>query len=127
VPDALEAKLRRTGLHPYFAPACFSASEVRRGKPAPDLFLHAATRMAAEPGRCLVVEDSRPGVMAAKAAGMTAFGFVGGSHCRPGHAAKLIEAGADLVFDDMRALPHLVATATVPDPTGQRKSTPTTS
>jgi HAD superfamily hydrolase (TIGR01509 family) len=128
VPEGLEAKLHRAGLYHHFAPALFSAAMVQRGKPAPDLFLHAAARMAAEPKGCLVIEDSRPGVLAAKAAGMTVFGFVGGSHCRPGHGSKLIEAGADLVFDDMRALPNLVATAPlVLDPAGQRKSTPTTS
>jgi HAD superfamily hydrolase (TIGR01509 family) len=109
VPEGLEAKLRLTGLLGWFAPALFSSAMVARGKPAPDLFLYAARRMGAAPGRCLVIEDSMPGIAAARAAGMTAFGFVGASHCRPGHADRLAAAGAALVFDDMGALPGLVA------------------
>jgi beta-phosphoglucomutase-like phosphatase (HAD superfamily) len=80
----------------------FSAEMVRHGKPAPDLFLHAAARMRAAPGRTLVVEDSVSGVQAGKTAGMTVWGFVGGSHYagRDGRAL-LVEAGADRVFDRM--------------------------
>jgi beta-phosphoglucomutase-like phosphatase (HAD superfamily) len=66
---------------------------VFHGKPAPDLFLLAATRIAADPERCVVVEDSLPGVIAAVAAGMTAIGFVGGGHCSPGHADQLRSGG----------------------------------
>jgi beta-phosphoglucomutase-like phosphatase (HAD superfamily) len=75
---------------------------VPRGKPAPDLFLHAAARMQAAPSRTLVIEDSISGVMAAKAAGMAVWGFVGGSHyrCRDGRT-MLFDAGADRVFDRM--------------------------
>ncbi|WP_342662243.1 HAD family hydrolase [Rubellimicrobium thermophilum] len=58
----------------------FTASEVPRGKPAPDLFLHAARRMGADPARCLVIEDSLPGLTAARAAGMQVLLFAGGSH-----------------------------------------------
>jgi beta-phosphoglucomutase-like phosphatase (HAD superfamily) len=107
-----------TGLSKWFDGAVFSASVVARGKPAPDLFLYAATQMKAAPERCLVIEDSAPGIIAAKAAGMTAFGFTGGSHCRPGHGERLAAAGADLVFAEMRALPALIA---------QRNATLTTS
>jgi beta-phosphoglucomutase-like phosphatase (HAD superfamily) len=74
--------------------------------------------MAADPARCLVIEDSAPGIAAAKAAGKTALGFTGGSHCRPGHAERLGAAGADLVFAQMRESPDLI---------GQRKATLTTS
>ena len=72
------------------------------GKPAPDLFLYAAARMQADPSRALVIEDSVSGVQAAKAAGMTVWGFVGGSHygARDGHAL-LSAAGADRVFARM--------------------------
>src|SRR5258708_4187193 len=75
---------------------------VERAKPAPDLFLFAAERMQADPSRTLVIEDSVSGVTAAKAAGMTAWGFVGGSHyqARDGKA-MLLGAGADRVFDRM--------------------------
>lgn len=63
-----------------FLPHVFTASLVERGKPAPDLFLHAAAAMGAEPGRCLVIEDSRPGLAAARAAGMAVAYFAGGTH-----------------------------------------------
>jgi HAD superfamily hydrolase (TIGR01509 family) len=118
-PEAIKYKLGRTELSGYFEiAALFSSRMVSRGKPAPDLFLHAAYTMRAAPERCLVVEDSLPGVTAAKSAGMTAYGFVGASHCGPDHGARLSAAGADLVFGHMRELPGLVA---------QRNATFTTS
>ena len=93
------------------APHIFSASQVKRGKPAPDLFLFAAEQMRAAPQRCLVIEDSIPGVTGAVAAGMTVLGFHGGSHCRPGYGDTLRAAGAAGTFDDMRQLPGLIAAA----------------
>lgn len=107
-PDKIRTSLTRTGLLPQLAPHIFSATQVAHGKPAPDLFLFAATQMGAEPSRCLVIEDSVPGITAARAAGMTAFGFSGGSHCRTGHAETLIAAGARASFDDMRQLPEMI-------------------
>jgi beta-phosphoglucomutase-like phosphatase (HAD superfamily) len=75
---------------------------VARGKPAPDLFLHVAEQMAARPGRTLVVEDSVTGVVAGKAAGMTVWGFTGGSHYAGRDVGgRLAEAGADRVFGSM--------------------------
>jgi beta-phosphoglucomutase-like phosphatase (HAD superfamily) len=100
--------LECAGLYEQLSPHIFSATQVKRGKPAPDLFLYAASEMGAAPARCLVIEDSVPGVTGALAAGMTVLGFHGGSHCQPGHANKLAKAGAALVFDDMRQLPDLV-------------------
>jgi HAD superfamily hydrolase (TIGR01509 family) len=108
-PEKIRHGLTCAGLHDRFAPHIFSADQVRRGKPSPDLFLFAAGQMAATPARCLVIEDSRPGVTGAVAAGMTVLGFCGGSHCRPGHAETLRAAGATLTFDDMRQLPGLIA------------------
>jgi beta-phosphoglucomutase-like phosphatase (HAD superfamily) len=81
---------------------------VKNGKPAPDLFLHAARTMGVDGANCLVIEDSVSGVTAARAAGMCVFGFCGGTHCRPGHAQDLIDHGAVLVFDEMRRLPELI-------------------
>jgi beta-phosphoglucomutase-like phosphatase (HAD superfamily) len=88
---------RDRGLLAQFDPPLFSATEVTRPKPAPDLFLHAAAAMGTAAGRCVVVEDSVPGVEAGVAAGMTVLGFA-----RITEADALGEAGAD-VFDDMSA------------------------
>jgi HAD superfamily hydrolase (TIGR01509 family) len=107
-PEKIHHGLTCAGLHDLLAPNIFSASQVTRGKPAPDLFLFAAKRMATAPERCLVIEDSLPGITGARAAGMTVFGFHGGSHCQPGHAEILRAAGALLTFDDMRQLPGLM-------------------
>lgn len=102
-PAKLRFSLDVTGLLPLFDGHVFSAAQVSRGKPAPDLFLFAAERMGVPPHRCVVVEDSRYGVRAARAAGMTVFGYVGGSF-----AADLAAEGA-LEFDTMSALPELLA------------------
>ena len=82
-PEKIRHGLTCAGLYDRLAPHIFSASQVKRGKPAPDLFLFAAGQMQATPARCLVIEDSLAGIAAAVAAGMTVLGFHGGSHCRP--------------------------------------------
>lgn len=79
-PQRLAASLRIAGLEALLAGRAFTASEVARGKPAPDLFLHAAARMGADPAACVVVEDSAAGLAAGLAAGMEVWHFVGGSH-----------------------------------------------
>jgi HAD superfamily hydrolase (TIGR01509 family) len=107
-PEKIHHGLNCTGLYDLLAPHIFSAVQVERGKPAPDLFLFAAGRMMASPERCVVIEDSVAGIAGALAAGMTVLGFHGGSHCRPGHAARLRAAGAAAVFDDMRQLSRLI-------------------
>ncbi|MFG3596727.1 HAD family hydrolase [Bradyrhizobium sp. RDI18] len=104
----MQISLGRTRLYDRFAPNIFSASQVSNGKPAPDLFLFAAGQMNVAPERCVVIEDSVPGVTAGRAAGMTVFGFHGGSHCQPGYAEMLRAAGAIATFDDMRQLPGLI-------------------
>ncbi|MDI9888248.1 HAD family hydrolase [Streptomyces sp. HNM0645] len=94
---------RKTGLDTWFrAENVFSAQDVGRGKPAPDLFLHAAERMGVAPARCVVVEDSPLGVTAALAAGMDVYGFTAMTP-----AARL--AGARGVFADMAELLGLLA------------------
>jgi HAD superfamily hydrolase (TIGR01509 family) len=101
--EHLRYTLGLTGLYDRFAGRIFSADDVANGKPAPDLFLHAADRMGVEPGDCVVVEDSRPGVEAARAAGIRVLAFAGG--LTPDEAL----AGPDtIVFDDMRELPKLL-------------------
>jgi HAD superfamily hydrolase (TIGR01509 family) len=107
----MRVSLGSTSLYERLAPNIFSASQVKNGKPAPDLFLFAANEMKVPPERCVVIEDSVAGIAGARAAGMTVFGFCGGSHCGPGYAEILRQAGADLTFDDMRQLPDLVRRA----------------
>jgi HAD superfamily hydrolase (TIGR01509 family) len=108
-PEKIKHGLTCAGLYEALAPHIFSATQVTRGKPAPDLFLFAAEQMRASPERCVVIEDSVPGVTGARAAGMTVLGFHGGSHCLPGHGDRLRAAGASVTFDDMRQLPALIA------------------
>jgi HAD superfamily hydrolase (TIGR01509 family) len=108
-PEKIRHGLTCAGLYDLFTPSIFSATQVERGKPAPDLFLFAAAQMQTAPARCIVIEDSIPGITGALAAGMTVLGFHGGSHCRPGHDETLRVAGAALTFDDMRQLPNLIA------------------
>ena len=102
-PDRLDYKLKLTGLYDRFAGRIFSAAAVQNGKPAPDLFLHAAQRMGVSPGACAVVEDSQYGVQAARAAGMAAFGYAGSVT-----PARMLAGPATTVFDDMRELPRLL-------------------
>jgi HAD superfamily hydrolase (TIGR01509 family) len=102
--EKMRHTLGLTGLYDHFAGRIFSATEVENGKPAPDLFLHAAASMGADPSRCVVVEDSRYGVEAARAAGMRALGYCGGLTPR-----AWLEGPDTRVFDDMRALPELIA------------------
>jgi HAD superfamily hydrolase (TIGR01509 family) len=111
-PERIRLSLEVTGLLPRLEGRLFSATMVSRGKPAPDLFLFAAAQLGAAPAACAVVEDSPAGVVAARAAGMTALGFTGGGHARaPEHAAALVDAGAAVVFQDMARLRDLIAAA----------------
>ena len=99
----MRVTLQRTGLWERFEGRIFSATEVPNGKPAPDLFLHAARSMGFDPARTAVVEDSVPGVQAARAAGMRALAFA-----RDTDAAQLEAAGGE-PFDDMAELPGLLS------------------
>lgn len=102
--ERLHWKLGHTGLSDLFMGAVFSSDMVTKGKPEPDLFLHAASIMDVKPEECIVIEDSYNGVLAGKAANMTVIGFYGGDHCLEGHDADLMEAGADQVVDDFANL-----------------------
>lgn len=96
--ERIRHSLAVTKLDRFFEPnAIFSSHDVGKGKPAPDLVLHAAARMGADPARCLVIEDSRFGILGAKAAGMAAYGFLGGAHLLSNTGAALGAAGADFV------------------------------
>jgi HAD superfamily hydrolase (TIGR01509 family) len=110
-PERLRHSLSVTGLLGYFEPHIFSATQVARGKPAPDLFLFAADAMQVPPASCVVIEDSVPGVQAAVAAGMRAIGFTGGEHCLSGHAERLHTAGVSAIAADMASLSALLSEA----------------
>jgi HAD superfamily hydrolase (TIGR01509 family) len=101
-PEKMQTTLGLTGLLPRFTGRMFSAQQVRRGKPAPDLFLFAAESCGVAPERCVVVEDSVPGVRAAVTARMTVFGYAE----RSDHAA--LAASGAVVFDSMTDLPALI-------------------
>jgi len=103
-PDRIRTSLEVTGLMRFFESRLFSASHVADGKPAPDLFLAAAIQLEVAPADCIVVEDSVPGIAAAKAAGMTAIGFIGSPHAGGRMVPELMAAGAHTVIADMRAL-----------------------
>jgi HAD superfamily hydrolase (TIGR01509 family) len=105
---SLALKLEVSGLTSHFAPHIFSTALVARGKPAPDICLHAAAAMGYPPPACVVVEDSRPGIAGAKAAGMRAIGFIGASHAAPNLADELRAAGADYIVAAMAELPDIV-------------------
>ncbi|MBA5778795.1 HAD family phosphatase [Stappia sp. F7233] len=108
------AKMRLTlgkaGLLPHFEDVLFSAQDCERGKPAPDIFLYAASGMGKAPERCLVIEDSVPGVLAAKAAGMRVLGYVG----NPDSDREAMRAAGAELFDDMHALAALIGLETTP-------------
>ncbi|MFZ0852219.1 MAG: HAD-IA family hydrolase [Hyphomicrobiaceae bacterium] len=94
-PDRLALCLEVLGLHSEFGGHVFSASAVARGKPHPDIFVHAAQQMAVHPSKCVVLEDSPSGVRAAIAAGMTVIGVLAASHIQPDHRERLSAAGAE--------------------------------
>ena len=101
--DRIRFTLGKTGLLDRFCGRIFSVDDVENGKPAPDIFLHAAMKMGASPDRCAVVEDSVSGVRAGMAAGMAVFGFSGGVT-----SAEALSIGESIVFDDMAKLPTLL-------------------
>lgn len=101
--EKMRLTLGLTGLLDHFRGRVYSVTEVSRGKPAPDLFLHAAERSGVPPGRCVVVEDSRSGVEAARAAGMRSLGYAGGLT-----PPEWLEGADTVVFDHMTQLPGLV-------------------
>jgi HAD superfamily hydrolase (TIGR01509 family) len=104
-PERIRFSLEVAGLLPFFDGRLFSARQVRRGKPWPDVFLYAAENMGVAPQATVVIEDSPPGVVAARAAGAKVIGFLGGAHVGVGHGLKLRDAGADFIaasWDEVR-------------------------
>lgn len=108
-PERIRLSLSLTGLLERLEPHIYSSTMVKHGKPAPDLFLHAARDMGARPQDCVVIEDSPAGIQAAKSAGMRVLAFTGGTHAAPSGLRAAVEALApDAIFDDMRLLPDLI-------------------
>jgi HAD superfamily hydrolase (TIGR01509 family) len=102
------ASVRRAGLSDVFAERIFSAEQVARPKPYPDIYLFAAQRLGVAPDRCVVVEDSIAGLNAACAAGMKTIAFVGASHIPSGYADVLRKIGITRIIERMDELPALV-------------------
>ncbi len=103
-PERLAGCIDILGLADVFPDNVYSASMVARGKPHPDLFLHAAAQVGVAPAEAIVIEDSASGIRGAVAAGMTAIGFLGGSHVRDGHGERLRAAGAVAIARDYMEL-----------------------
>jgi HAD superfamily hydrolase (TIGR01509 family) len=118
-PSHMEVSLAVTGLMPLVEGRIFSAVEVPRPKPAPDLFLHAARTMGAAPADCAVIEDTPTGVRAGIAAGMRVFAYAGGRHTDRDEVARL---GAT-VFDDMGELRELLTLPLSPRTGGEMPGT----
>ncbi len=108
--EKLKIELTRGELWDRFRPYVYSAHDLENNKrkPEPDIFLHAAKEFDVDPAACAVVEDSIAGITAAKAAGMRAIGFTGGSHTYPGHADTLTDAGAETVIRRLVDLPPVI-------------------
>ena len=107
-PERLALSLDVLNMTALFEGRVFSASNVARGKPHPDIFLHAAEQLGVRPSDCIVIEDSVGGVTAARAAGSTAIGLTAASHIKPGFDAKLREAGADHVAASFAELDGII-------------------
>ena len=103
-PERIALSLEVTGLAEYFGERVYSTQLVKRGKPAPDIFLYAADKAGIDPAQSVVIEDSPFGVCGARAAGMRAIGYVGGAHAGPDHGGKLLAAGALFVAKDWREI-----------------------
>ena len=104
----LEQTLDRLGLSAFFADRLFSAAGFPRGKPHPDIYLHAADRLGIAPGHCVVIEDHPVGVAAGAAAGMTVIALLAASHIRDGHAERVREAGAHHVARDYAHVAEII-------------------
>ena len=103
--ERIRLSLEVTGLRGFFGDNIFSASMVAHGKPAPDLFLHAAREMRVEPARCIVIEDAPAGIDAAKRAQMRVLAFTGGSHAQSAvHRSTIASLEPDVTFEHMADL-----------------------
>ncbi len=105
----IERHLEHLGIRDAFGSMVFSGREhVARGKPAPDLYLHAAEALGVDIARTVILEDSPVGATGAVASGATVIGFCGGTHCGPGHADRLRAIGVDAIAPDFDAVAGLI-------------------
>lgn len=102
--DHIHRCLDIVGLQTFDPAHLFAAKDHGAGKPAPDVFLHAAKVFDVDPARCLIIEDSPSGVKGGHSAGMSVAGFVGGSHCTNGHDNRLLDAGARFATHDWNVI-----------------------
>jgi HAD superfamily hydrolase (TIGR01509 family) len=102
-PQRVARSLQLTGLAPRFENRIFTTTMVKRGKPAPDVFLHAAVSLGLDPAECLVIEDSTTGIEAALAAGMAVWQFTGGAHFNHGYQRVPQPHLVERTFDRMDA------------------------
>jgi HAD superfamily hydrolase (TIGR01509 family) len=107
-PERLALSLEVLNMTPLFEGRVFSASNVARGKPHPDIFLHAAEQLGIDPSDCIVIEDSVGGVTAGRAAGTTVIGLIAAGHIQSGHEARLRQAGADHVVASFAELDRVI-------------------
>jgi HAD superfamily hydrolase (TIGR01509 family) len=107
-PERLALSLEVLNMTPLFEGRVFSASNVARGKPHPDIFLHAAEQIGVAPADCIVIEDSASGVTAGRAAGAVVIGLTAAGHIQPGHDARLKQAGADHVVASFAELDRVI-------------------
>ncbi|SHN87390.1 HAD family hydrolase [Bradyrhizobium erythrophlei] len=107
-PERLALSLEVLDMAALFEGRVFSASNVARGKPHPDIFLYAAEQLGIAPADCIVIEDSLSGITGARAAGATAIGLTAASHVQPGHDTRLREAGADHVVQSFAELDRII-------------------
>ena len=107
-PERLALSLEVLKMTPLFARRVFSASDVARGKPYPDIFLHAAEQLGFDASNCIVIEDSVGGVTAGRAAGAMVIGLTAAAHVQPGHDARLRQAGADHVVSSFAELDRII-------------------
>jgi HAD superfamily hydrolase (TIGR01509 family) len=105
----MRGHLGHLGLADAFGEHFYSGHEhVERGKPAPDLYWHAAKRLGVAIERCAIIEDSPVGVRGALASGARVIGFCGGAHCQPGHADLLRAEGVSEIADDFHEVRRLL-------------------
>jgi HAD superfamily hydrolase (TIGR01509 family) len=107
-PQRLAVSLEILGMTELFAGRVFSALGVARGKPHPDIFLHAAAALGASPRECIIIEDSASGIIAGREAGSTVIGLLAGGHIRDSHGASLKSAGAHYLAADYVEVEHIV-------------------